>query len=48
MFDLIDIIVAMALGGMIGALVTTLCFWKGYSDILKRVTKLEDGDANEN
>ena len=40
MFSLIDIIVAVVLGGLIGAIIVLLCFWRGYSNILKRIDRI--------
>lgn len=47
MFNLIDIIVAIALGVAIGALITVMIFWKGYNDLVKRIENLENVAVEE-
>ena len=47
MCSLVDIIVAVALGGVLGALIATLSFIKGYDDVLKRIDKLGEDRADE-
>lgn len=44
MFDItwIEYAIVFALGALFGALIVTMCFWKGYSNVLKRIAKIED------